>query len=391
LLRSCDLQFFHFEEPSGSDILTESETVQLLSYLRRQANLKALALLVPHCVPLLESVSTTLANEEQVVPWTGLKMLHLGIADQHWLEQLPKFEKLEMLTLQQFTPETSIEQIIRCRNLRAIKIVCHEPFNVEVLLDIARGSPLLQRFSVSYRGSRREPELAEDLCLGLFHALPRLEYFGLNLRFRIDGARLQDIARRCPRLTILALPGARLCLSMALLEKTSHPFRQLESMQFAKIFFENPRHLIEQQSLQAIAREWRRVFPKLRGMPCPADIYYMQPDGASEEPEGYRAGVDEEMPDLSEQSSGDSISVSSDEDMSLSEPGLDFDDYGSDWLILRTKLWKIFGYEKDLDVLDKAKHMWQKNLEIEIIDWPVVPLQAFIDPNNHSTTARPSS
>ena len=49
------------------------------------------------------------------------------------------------------------------------------------------------------------------------------------------------------------------------------------------------------------------------------------------------------MSDWSEES-GDRASVSSEEEMSLSESGLDFDDYEFDWFILRTKLWKILGY-----------------------------------------------
>jgi len=75
-------------------------------------------------------------------------------------------------------------------------------------------------------------------------------------------------------------------------------------------------------------------------MPCPADIYsqYIQEDDLSEE-------------------SGDRASVSADEEMSLSEPGLDFDDYESDWFILRTKLWKVLGYGKDLFIRDKIQNM----------------------------------
>ncbi|OBT92341.1 hypothetical protein VE01_09369 [Pseudogymnoascus verrucosus] len=60
----------------------------------------------------------------------------------------------------------------------------------------------------------------------------------------------------------------------------------------------------------------------------------------NEELEGDMASVaaDEEMLDLDEESERDWASVSADEELSLSEPGLDFDDYESDWFILRTKL-----------------------------------------------------
>lgn len=115
-------------------------------------------------------------------------------------------------------------------------------------------------------------------------------------------------------------------------------------MHFAEIFFEDPRLSMQWDKIRGIAADWRRVFPKLRGMPCPADVHYMQEDGLNKDSEGDRASVDavEEMSDLDEESEGDSMSA--DEGMSLSEPGLDFDNYGSDWFILRTKLWKVLSY-----------------------------------------------
>jgi hypothetical protein len=89
---------------------------------------------------------------------------------------------------------------------------------------------------------------------------------------------------------------------------------------------------------------------------------------------------------LNEESEGDSVGA--DEEMSLSESGLDFDDFDdceSDWFILRTKLWKVLGYPV---IHDKIQNMWQNNLEIETTGRPVVPLMAFSDPDVHSTTAK---
>jgi hypothetical protein len=96
-----------------------------------------------------------------------------------------------------------------------IDIAFLELDNAEAPLDIARGCPLLQKFSVRNLGFRGELELAEKLCIGLLRALPRLEHFELDLRFRMDGASLQDLARHCSQLTVLALPRARLCLSLS--------------------------------------------------------------------------------------------------------------------------------------------------------------------------------
>ncbi|RDL42074.1 uncharacterized protein BP5553_02053 [Venustampulla echinocandica] len=101
-------------------------------------------------------------------------------------------------------------------------------------------------------------------------------------------------------------------------------------MHFAEILFEDPRRSIQWEKIRGIAAEWRRIFPKLRGMPCPTDVYssYMQEDELNEE-SGDRASVDtdEEMSGLNEESEGDSVSA--DDEMSLSEPGLDFNDYES--------------------------------------------------------------
>ncbi|KAH6721989.1 hypothetical protein BKA61DRAFT_628151 [Leptodontidium sp. MPI-SDFR-AT-0119] len=279
LLQSCDLEFFHLEAPNGD-------------------------------------------------PRPRLKMLSLGVGDQHWLEQIPKFEELQILCLDKFAPEvhtisqTAIQNIAKCQYLRVVDIAFPELNHAEALLDLACGCPLLQKI-----------RLVEDLCISLLRALPRLEHFELDMRFRLDGAVLQDLARHCSQLTVLALPRARLSLSHTLLT-AAHPFQRLEIMHFAEIFFESPRRSMQRDKLRGIATEWRRVFPKLRVMPCQTDVYssYLQED------------------DSNEDSEGDSI----------------------------------LGYPV---IHDKVEYMWHKNLEIEITGWPVVPLMAFSDPDTHSTTA----
>lgn len=151
-------------------------------------------------------------EQEQRNLWPRLKMLCLGVGDQHWMEQLPNLEKLQILSLRKFATEVptlsqiSIKNIAKCRDLRVIDVVFQERDDVEALFDIARSCPLLQKLSVvSHQSNRVEQGLADSLYISLFHALPRLEHFELDLRFRMDGARLQDLARRCPQLTILAL------------------------------------------------------------------------------------------------------------------------------------------------------------------------------------------
>lgn len=267
------------------------------------------------CWPPLGSASETPARKEQRDPWPKLKALYLRKVDQDWLQRLPKFEELQILSLQLASgipaiDQSAIKEIAKCRCLRVIDLGIHEFEDVEALLAIAHGCPLLRKFRVPFVGPR---ELEESLFLDLLRALPCLEFLELGLKFRMDGATLQELARRCPRLTVLELFQTRLCLSLAQMGNVC-PFPQLEILRVKEVWFENPRRLMQHRKIQNIATEWRRIFPKLRDMPCPADIYsrYMVEDDLSEEPE-------------------DTASVSADEEMLPREPGLDFKDYGSDW------------------------------------------------------------
>jgi hypothetical protein len=89
------------------------------------------------------------------------------------------------------------------------------------------------------------------------------------------------------------------------------------------------------------------------------------------------------LDDYTSEGSGDEVSVSSDEEL----PELDFDDYDSVWFILRTKLWRGLGYPKDQLIHDEIQNMWQTDLEVKTVGWPVMPLEAFADPDLYSTTA----
>lgn len=298
--------------------------------------------------------------------------------DRRWLEQLPKFEDLQILRLRELTPGSPniswkvIETIAKCRHLRTIDLDFLELTDVGALLDIAHGCPLLRKFSMSPLGLKVKRERAESLVLDLLRALPHLEFLALDLKFRMNGTMLQDVAHHCPRLAVLDLPQTQLSLSLMLMAKT-RSLRKLESMRFAGIYFKNPRYMMQQDKIQSIVTEWRRIFPKLQGVPCPEDIYSRY----------YTQGNDWDT-----ESPIDRDQVDADEEMSLSEPELYFDDHASayktDWSILRTKLWGALGYDEIIH--DKIQYIWQTNLEIETIGWPVVPLEAFSDPVLHSTS-----
>ncbi|PCG88138.1 Hypothetical protein PENO1_111950 [Penicillium occitanis (nom. inval.)] len=64
------------------------------------------------------------------------------------------------------------------------------------------------------------------------------------------------------------------------------------------------------------------------------------------------------------------------------EPELNDDDFGSDWFFLRTKLWRELRYSQGQSAHDKVANMWETNLKIEKIGWPILPFEAFADPES---------
>lgn len=363
MLQHCDLQFFHFEEDENPDdvLLTQSQIAEVLSCLQRHQNLKALALIVRNCPQPLKLTKA----------WPRLKALYLE-EGQDWLEQLPlpNFDELQILGLRNLD---AVENIAECRHLRVIELDRLELDDVETLLDIARGCPLLQKFSITRLSLRGDPDLGEEgenLLLNLLRALPKLEFLALGLKFQVDGALLlQDLARRCPRLAVLDLPRTQIWLSLAIMTNLDSLW-QLEIMCFGEIYFEDTRRLLRSNNIESLATEWRRIFPMLRQTYCALRPLYIFREHSSEESEG------------------DPASVSADEEKSLSEPGLDFDKEESDRL--RRKLWRILGYGKDYLLLSQIRYMWQTDFEIKAIGWPVVPSSAFYSPSWHSTSRCPA-
>ncbi|KAB8074581.1 hypothetical protein BDV29DRAFT_156464 [Aspergillus leporis] len=281
------------------------------------------------------------ARKEQREPWPNLKALYLREEDDDWLRRLSRFEELQVLSLRFASGipainRGAIEEIAKCQHLRAIELGLHELDDVEVLLNIARCPPL-RKFSVPFFVQQ---EMEEDLLLGLLRALSYLEFFELGLKFRMDGAILHELACRCPRLTVLELHQTRLCLTLAQIENICR-FPQLKVMRVKRLRFKNSRRLIQRRKVKITATEWRRIYPKLQNMPCPADIYSLQTvrDDSNEESE-YTA------------------SVSSDDEESPREPGVDFNDYASDWFTLQTKLWRALGYGEDLNSPDRIPYIW---------------------------------
>ncbi|EAW21216.1 uncharacterized protein NFIA_063770 [Aspergillus fischeri NRRL 181] len=375
MLRCCDLQFFHLEETAHSraDRMSRYDLAEVLLCLRQHQNLETLALIVPHCSPPLESTRV----EEQVNPWPRLKALYLAERPQEWLELLPTLDELQILNLLDLGPRSStinqtvLGNIAKCRNLRAIDLNIRDLDNVEALLEIARGCPLLQKFRVKDVRFSGEPCLGEDLFLDLLRALPHLEFLDLDAKFQMDGEKLRELVHHCPRLVVLDLRYTQLHLSLDTMIGL-HPFRQLETMMFAHIYFEDlPR--LQSDAILTIATLWRRIFPRLRDVRCHSDPPYTMEDDWSEESEADNDGMSDD----------DDTSLSSISDFVANSDGQKCEQY-----TLRRKLWRVLGYGKALDINHKIIYMWQTNLEIKTIGWPVVPLAAFSDPEAYSTSTR---
>ncbi|PLB47593.1 hypothetical protein P170DRAFT_510410 [Aspergillus steynii IBT 23096] len=372
-LEACDLQFFNLETTflgrRGFDI------ERILPYLQQQRNLMALALNMPFLGGSLISESSTLTQEGLRNPWPKLKALSLGQGDEQSLELLPTFEDLQILRIHQLSEmldigHTLVETIGRCKHLRALNIGFEDIETLAAIPDIVRDCPLLQEFVLMDCIYSVEEYQAEILFSRLIHALPRVEFLRLGLKFQMSNEMLQDLARLCPQLSILCLPSVE--LSMALAKMTEvNPFQQLESMILLGIFFQNPCRMMHCDRIQSIVTEWRRIFPKLKPvMPC-HDDYEAEPWE-----EVALMGIDLRRDDLE-----DEVLVRAEKEMKTS---IDKDCVGT---ILRTKLWKALGYRRDWLTPDNIQYIWQTNMEIEMIGWPVVPLKAFSDQSPFSTRA----
>lgn len=158
-------------------------------------------------------------------------------------------------------------------------------------------------------------------------------------------------------------------------------------------------------------------------MPCPSDIHFMNEDSLNRMPESSRASLrghvdivsseftdtDDNLSDesdgdsgssgrdeleawlreredtllLSDESDGDSFDLSGDEDAWLNVTGIGFNDFNSDWFILRIKLWMELDYGKDRFLHNRFQQMWQRSFEIETVGWPVLPLRVIVDPQSN--------
>lgn len=88
--------------------------------------------------------------------------------------------------------------------------------------------------------------------------------------------------------------------------------------------------------------------------------------------------ISEDLKDLSEDSEVTMINAVIDTGLPK-DPGLDVNDFKSDWFIFCIKLYHALGYGEGHRIYVRFNNIWQTNREIKIIGWLVVPLEAIYD------------
>jgi hypothetical protein len=169
--------------------------------------------------------------------------------------------------------------------------------------------------------------------------------------------------------------------------------------------------------MHGIVDEWKRIFPKVRVLPCPTDSDYLDvfsdddinsDDDMSEDSDDMNGDSDDDMTDVSDELVEDSDGDTTEDSESHTterrrstiittlgrslpnDPRFEFNDVGSDWFKFRVALWRSLGYSGGYRIKKQFDNMWQTNMEIKIIGWPVVPLKAFCESEPYSTSAHGS-
>ncbi|KAF3406458.1 hypothetical protein DPV78_000067, partial [Talaromyces pinophilus] len=382
MIQSCDLRYFRFED---------SCLGKLIECLRRQQNLDALTLKRPPS--LLFAIHMPISKEQLGdQSWLKLKALYLENVVPTWLgKQLPSFEKLQILSLQENiegSGNTMINydtgtMIAKCRNLQVLDVSFHafgfdDPTGVKALLRIAHGCTLLRKLRAQHVCANTQLGLNDTTTFpSLIRALPHLEFLDLDWTFQIKGAWIQDVALHCPSLTILEMSQTLLQISIAQLEK-AHPLEKLEIMELERINFDNPVNLMEQDKLSILVSEWRRVFPMLREIACPSDSNHL----ASSYLEDMNLLGSRSVEEVQE------MLLSEDDDMEESSNEKE-DSWGhipfvprrddNSSLPLRLKLLesnRLWTRPECINVMQSMQgnvvNMWQTSFEIETIGWPVL-------------------
>lgn len=318
----------HFEDSSVDNALNNQETAKLLRCLARQKNLTALALSIPDISRPFGKVI------EKENPWPSLKALYLGTRDTTiertpWFTTLPNMRELEMLSLPSIDPVpllASFEDPEMKGRLQYLHIQLDEDSDLAALLAFLPGCNRLEKLSF---GGEAFWELDDPPLASFFQRLPplpRLKYIVSAWLCDVDAGSLRHLPPKCPNLKGMDLADVQLCLSLSSL-RSIPSFTQLEAMSLCLLEFDDPDQYKQPENLKTLAAEWRRIFPKMRVAP---------------------------------------------------RPGEDFE-YGEE-------LWHALGYTQDKNLSARIDYLPQAEREIQLLGWPVLPLNVFSDPDFYTTS-----
>lgn len=406
LIVSCDLEFFHLEEHGELSVssLGLHDLASLLDCLQLHSNLKTLVLRVKMALKII-------GENNYTSTWPKLKALYLEGKHEARLEQISNLAGLEVLSLRtiglnHINIDNAIETITKCQYLRSIDIDIRDADSARLLLAVTHSCHNLRncRAKCGPRGWWAGGPSSTDF-LDLIRSLPQLEFLELDWRLVYEGDAFRDLAVYCPKLTILKVPHISVLTSFAQLEQAP-PLQYLEIMQLENVHLRDSWCLIERKYCRMFISKWRRIFPKLRAVPCPADIsnqHMEQKDLNNWTESSPNAGEEEMLADVLEEQEGEvrdlwarlSVLGQQFDALLLQNPAganynrfeataeatlessLDRQNSRYDSSLVRIRLWRELNYALDEDIYDRAAAIWQRNFEVENMGWPVLPLEAF--------------
>ena len=306
-----------------------------------------------------------------------LSVLYIKIIRWPVLERLSIQSSLQVLAIGMLEVQTrdcvteAVRIISNCQHLKTICLQIGELYEMSDLLTIAIGCRELRRFDVSLKDAKLWDEQMEAQLSELLKATPHLEILSTNVPFKLSSSGLKDAAEYCPQLLILDLRNGLLILSQDSLTRIT-PFKNLRALYIRKIFFAKPQKLRRFDKIQQLSKEWTQVFPCLQHIPCitEADIFDVD--------------MIDLLPFVSEHD--EAIEEYDESDMMANSTSIQGEYWESAWFNLTEKLWKCLQYENDDELIAKTKHMWQTKFEMQLLGWPVLSLDAYLDPHSHSTS-----
>ena len=372
-LLQCDLKVFQI---SQSDFHStplprygSRDMERILGALWRHRNLQALAFKIQCVRGYIGSICEHLEIEMGTPPWPRLKALYLDHPDQYWLNKLPTFDHLQIFESRGYFMElpngiqNMAMSISRCKHFQVVDVEFIDVQDIGIILMIASGCPRLRQLRVD---SAHAGFMSGDHFSRLLRALPHIEVLEVPLMFGMTPPTIHDLATFCPKLEVLVMPRTRLHVTLHSLMKTT-PLCLLAEMRMANVLFNDPERHKEQVDMQHLAKEWSRVFPRLRRAPLP---YWVG------ESEGL---IDQELRRKVTEIGSHGQSTIGVSKMPVNKLGVRPQLYSTDSRI-RRQLWASLKYESSVHPKDFTGYgrRWRTDFEIQAFGWPVIPIQGFL-------------